>query len=178
MPMVAIVSANIVHVGLCFLFLDYYDMGIKGLALATSIKDGVALISIIIYMRCSPKISKILRPIDKKSFKGWGQYLKISMPCTIMLCGEWFAFEIITVLAGRISVADLACLPDSCFLDQHDVLSGGHRTLRVNHCPYRKLYWSEQRPPRQAILQTHHIRHCYRYRLNRYANLLHKSSNR
>ena len=57
MPMVATVSANIVHVGLCFLFLDYYDMGIKGLALATSIKDGVALFSIIIYMRCSPKIS-------------------------------------------------------------------------------------------------------------------------
>ena len=38
------------------------------------------------------------------SFKEWGSYLRLSIPATVMLCAEWWAFEILTILTGIIGV--------------------------------------------------------------------------
>ena len=84
-------------------------MGIKGLAIASSIKDGVLLSIVMVYMRCSKKISQIMTPIAISAFTNWCEYLKVSIPCTVMLCSEWYAFEIVTVLAGTLGVNEIAC---------------------------------------------------------------------
>ena len=39
---------------------------------------------------------------------GWGEYLCISIPATVMICAEWWAFEIIELLAGILGVTELA----------------------------------------------------------------------
>ena len=61
------------------------------------------------WMQCSKTVKPILAPIDKETFCGWSEYLKISLPSTVMLCSEWWAFESITILAGIIGVTELAC---------------------------------------------------------------------
>ena len=41
--------------------------------------------------------------------RGWGEYLGVSVPATVMICSEWWAFEILTVMAGILGVVELAC---------------------------------------------------------------------
>ena len=49
-----------------------------------------------------------MQPIDIEAFRGWRPYLQISLPATLMICKEWWAFEILTVLAGVLGVTELA----------------------------------------------------------------------
>ena len=108
-PSVAMAIATVFHIVLCYVLLYVEGMGIKGLAIASSIKDGVLLSIVMIYMRCSKKISQIMTPIAISAFTNWCEYLKVSIPCTVMLCAEWYAFEIVTVLAGVLGVNEIAC---------------------------------------------------------------------
>ena len=83
-------------------------MGINGLAIATSITQAILLVSVFVYACCSSQVSRVMQPIDREAFKSWWPYLKISLPATIMLCSEWWAFEILIVLAGMLGVNELA----------------------------------------------------------------------
>ncbi len=41
-------------------------------------------------------------------FKGWKKYLSLAIPSTLMLCSEWWAFELLTIMAGWIGVNEQA----------------------------------------------------------------------
>ena len=41
---------------------------------------------------------------DRNSLCGWPEYLRLAIPATILLCSEWWAFEILTLIAGLIGV--------------------------------------------------------------------------
>jgi multidrug resistance protein, MATE family len=41
-------------------------------------------------------------------FRNWGCYLKIGIPSAFMVCFEWWAFEILVVFSGYISIPALA----------------------------------------------------------------------
>lgn len=41
-------------------------------------------------------------------FQGWGTYLRVAVPSMIMICAEWWAFDVVTLLAGILSVKSLA----------------------------------------------------------------------
>ena len=43
-----------------------------------------------------------------ETFRGWGDYLKISLPATLMICSEWWAYEILTLMSGILGVLPLA----------------------------------------------------------------------
>ena len=53
---------------------------------------------------------KALVPLDKEALRGWGEYFAISIPATIMICSEWWAFEVIMVIAGLIGVVEMATI--------------------------------------------------------------------
>jgi len=61
-----------------------------------------------IYGHCIPEIKKAIQCPNKDSFTGWGAYLRISLPATVMLLAEGWAFNVLGVLAGLISVTDQA----------------------------------------------------------------------
>ena len=109
-PMIAMIVATFVHILLCFLFIHGLEMDIIGLAIASSIKDAVLLCTVMVYGCCSSKINIALVPINMDALRGWREYLKVSLPSTIMICSEWWAFEILTVLAGTLGVAELASM--------------------------------------------------------------------
>ena len=43
------------------------------------------------------------------SFRDWWAYLRISIPSTVMICAEFYAFDAIMVMAGLIGVKEIAC---------------------------------------------------------------------
>ena len=48
--------------------------------------------------------------ICKETLSGWGLFLRLAMPTTFLTCIEWWAFEIMVILAGLISVKHLAAM--------------------------------------------------------------------
>ena len=74
-PMIAMFVATALHIPLCFLFVNGFDMDIRGLALASSIKDIILLATVMIYGNCSKEISPMLHYPDSESLRGWGEYL-------------------------------------------------------------------------------------------------------
>ena len=43
-----------------------------------------------------------------ESFTGWGGYFRLSIPSTVMTCSEWWAFEIMVILAGILGITEQA----------------------------------------------------------------------
>ena len=58
--MVAAIIAAILHVPMCYLFVDVLDFGIIGLAYATTVKEAILLTVVIIYCKLSDKINNVL----------------------------------------------------------------------------------------------------------------------
>ena len=107
-PMIAMIGSTFLHVILCFIFVEALDTGVVGLAYASSIKDFILLLSVMIYSRCSSQVNKALVPVNWDSFQGWYQYLSISLPSTVMMCAEWWAAQVFMILAGTLGVTEVA----------------------------------------------------------------------
>ena len=45
-----------------------------------------------------------------ESFSGWDEYFKLSVPATVMLCAEWWSFEIMVFLSGKMGVNEQAAV--------------------------------------------------------------------
>lgn len=103
-PMLGQIIATAIHLPLCHLLVIKHGMGIKGLGLATSITNFNLLTITMIYCHCTPDINRALSMPGKDSFRGWSEYLKVSLPSTVMICAEWWAFEVLTLISGLISV--------------------------------------------------------------------------
>ena len=106
--MVAQSSATLIHIVWCYLFVKVWDMEIVGLAIATDITTFTMLVIVTGYAHCIKSIKETLFFPTTDSFRGWAEYLRLSVPATLMLCAEWWAFEILTILSGIIGVNEQA----------------------------------------------------------------------
>lgn len=107
--MVAQVISSFLHIILCVYFVTKLDMGVGGLGVATMIAYFCMFLFTLIYAYCIKSVRIALHCPNKESFKGWRAYLAISGPATIMLLAEGWAFNVLGILAGLISVTDQAC---------------------------------------------------------------------
>ena len=104
-PMLAQNMSGVLHVLWCYLCVTKAGLGVKGLGLATAITNLSLLVMVTIYASCIPSIQEALFCIQFKSaFKGWKEYLGLGLPATVMLCSEFWAFEILIFLAGILGV--------------------------------------------------------------------------
>lgn len=55
-----------------------------------------------------PSVQRTLQPFDKAALTGWWEYIKLGLPGTIMLCSEWWAYEILTIFASLLGTAEVA----------------------------------------------------------------------
>lgn len=103
-PMISQLIASFFHLPLCLLLTFKADMGIYGLGLATSITNFNLLLLTIIQCCFNKKVKQAVTCPGKESLRGWGEYLKVAIPSAVILCSEWWAFEVLTIVAGLISV--------------------------------------------------------------------------
>ena len=113
-PLVIMVIATTIHVLLCLLFVKYLDLDIIGLAIAHSVKDCLLFILTVLYSWNSEKVKNAFAPLDSETFRGWYDYLRISLPALCMICSEEWAFEINSILAGILGVVELAAMTVVC----------------------------------------------------------------
>ena len=108
-PALAQTIATFIHLSLLYYFVFMVNLDVKGIGLATSITHLFKFLFTFGYVYCSRKISKALSwPRMNETFSNWKEYLKLSIPIIVILCSEWWACELITILAGMIGVREQA----------------------------------------------------------------------
>ena len=105
-PMFAQIFSGILHVPICILFIHKLEYGIEGIAYASLITYSSMFVFVTIFSHCLEDLKEALFWPTRDTFIGWGQYFKIGLPSVIMLCAESWAFQIMVVFAGLISVND------------------------------------------------------------------------
>ena len=53
-------------------------------------------------------VQRTLQPLNKAALSGWGEYISLGLPGTVMLCSEWWAYEILSVFASLLGTAQVA----------------------------------------------------------------------
>ncbi|XP_039652245.1 multidrug and toxin extrusion protein 1-like [Perca fluviatilis] len=101
------VIANILNAIINYLFLYCLDMGVAGSAAANAISQYLLAVILFAYICC--------RGLHKATWGGWtldclqewGPFVRLAIPSMLMLCLEWWLFEIGGFLAGVISETEL-----------------------------------------------------------------------
>lgn len=103
-PMIAM----IVGTGLHPFWLDYFIIkqqgGVIGLANANMATNLVLLATVILTAHLMPTLRESLFWPGRESLQEWGEWFRIAVPVTIMLCAEWWAFELLIIASGYLSV--------------------------------------------------------------------------
>ncbi|XP_049900233.1 multidrug and toxin extrusion protein 1-like [Epinephelus moara] len=99
--------ANILNAVINYVFLFCLDMGVAGSAAANAISQYLLAVFLFVYI--------CWRGLHKATWTGWsldclqewGPFIRLAIPSMLMLCLEWWMFEIGGFLAGVISEAEL-----------------------------------------------------------------------
>lgn len=55
-----------------------------------------------------PSVQRTLQPWDRKALTQWWEFIQLGLPGTVMLCSEWWAYEILTIFASVLGTAQVA----------------------------------------------------------------------
>ncbi|XP_022595713.1 multidrug and toxin extrusion protein 1-like [Seriola dumerili] len=99
--------ANVLNAFINYIFLYRLDMGVAGSATANAISQYLLAVVLYVYI--------CWRGLHKATWGGWsldclqewGPFVQLAIPSMLMLCLEWWMFEVGGFLAGVISEAEL-----------------------------------------------------------------------
>ncbi|KAK8627306.1 hypothetical protein V6N13_134920 [Hibiscus sabdariffa] len=90
----------LVHVPLCWALIFKFGLGNIGGALAISISYWVNAVFLALYMWYSPTCSKTRVPVTMELFQGITDFFRFAIPSAVMICLEWWSYELLVLLSG------------------------------------------------------------------------------
>lgn len=98
------------HILWSYLLVFRTDLGITGAAISTCITYwlNLGIVTAFITFKGDVVPAESWHMFNADSFKGWWEYLKYGVPSALMLCLEWWCFEILALYAGFLSINELA----------------------------------------------------------------------
>ncbi|XP_077168046.1 multidrug and toxin extrusion protein 1 isoform X2 [Paroedura picta] len=101
------VAANLLNVVLNVIFLYIFKLGVVGSAWANTLSQNAQALLLFFYVWW--------KKIHKETWGGWtldclqewGSFMRLAIPSMLMICIEWWTFEIGSFLSGMISVVEL-----------------------------------------------------------------------
>ncbi|KAK7251252.1 hypothetical protein RIF29_34286 [Crotalaria pallida] len=107
--------SSILHLPINYLLVFVLKLGIKGIALGTVWTNFNLVVSLIIYIFISGIHTKTWDGFSYACFKGWKALLNLAIPSCILVCLEWWWYEIMILLCGSLidphaSVASMGVL--------------------------------------------------------------------
>ncbi|KAG6553961.1 hypothetical protein Mapa_004878 [Marchantia paleacea] len=88
------------HAPLCYLLVFYFGIGFRGAAIANSISQWLNVVFLALYVRFSPTCKKTWTGFSSEALQDIGDFLKLAVPSTVMVCLEYWCFESIVLLSG------------------------------------------------------------------------------
>jgi len=104
--LILLLGTLLLHPVWCYLFIIYFDFGIQGAAFSLLLSQFINAFLGYIYILWVKPIPGSIFFFRKESFKGWYEYLRISIPSAFLTCAEWWAFEILSIIAIWIGKLD------------------------------------------------------------------------
>ncbi|RZC81523.1 hypothetical protein C5167_044108 [Papaver somniferum] len=100
-PMLLIMPISVcIHIPLCWVLVYKSGLGSIGAALAIGISNWISVVFLGLYAVYSPSCELTRTSLTKEAFQRCGEFLRISVPSAVMICLEWWSFEIIILLSG------------------------------------------------------------------------------
>uniref|UniRef100_A0A452XJ12 Protein TRANSPARENT TESTA 12 n=1 Tax=Aegilops tauschii subsp. strangulata TaxID=200361 RepID=A0A452XJ12_AEGTS len=84
------------------LWLIPVGMGNAGAALSVSICDWVEVTVLGLYIKFSPSCEKTRAPPSWEAFRGIGSFMRLAVPSALMICLEWWSYELLVLLSGML----------------------------------------------------------------------------
>ncbi|XP_022734735.1 protein DETOXIFICATION 18-like isoform X1 [Durio zibethinus] len=89
-----------IHLGIVYSLVNWTGLGFKGAALAASISLWISLLFLSVYVFFSKKFEQTWEGLSFESFRFIITNLKLALPSAAMVCLEYWAFELLVLLAG------------------------------------------------------------------------------
>ncbi|KAI0522801.1 hypothetical protein KFK09_005186 [Dendrobium nobile] len=93
-------AAFCVHIPLCWAMVFKSGLGNIGAALSISISYWINVLILVLYIKYSDSCREARVPPSMAAFKGISQFLKLAIPSAVMICLEWWSFELLVLLSG------------------------------------------------------------------------------
>ena len=93
-----------VHPLWCYLSIHYFEMGVKGPALAQSISTILNIVILSVCLSRIPEFKEVFFMPNRECLKGISNYFKLGVPSLLLIWFEWCAFEFLTFMSGYLDV--------------------------------------------------------------------------
>uniref|UniRef100_A0A0E0M670 Protein DETOXIFICATION n=1 Tax=Oryza punctata TaxID=4537 RepID=A0A0E0M670_ORYPU len=91
------------HVLVCWLLVHRLGLGVKGAALANAVSFLTNLSVLAIYVRLSPACRRTWTGFSGEAFRDVLGFLRLAVPSALMVCMEWWSFELLVLLSGLLA---------------------------------------------------------------------------
>ncbi|KAE8804571.1 MATE efflux family protein 9 [Hordeum vulgare] len=88
------------HPLVCWLLVFKAGLGSKGAALSNAVSYGINLVILALYVRLSATCKNTWSGFSREAFKELRQFTALAMPSAMMICLEWWSFEVLVLLSG------------------------------------------------------------------------------
>jgi MATE family multidrug resistance protein len=88
------------HAPLCWFLVFKTGLGNLGAALSMSISMWLNVVLLSLYMKFSSTCEKTRVPISMEIFHGIREFFSYAIPSAVMICLEWWSFELLVLLSG------------------------------------------------------------------------------
>ncbi|KAK8914467.1 MATE efflux family protein 5 [Platanthera zijinensis] len=100
-PMLLSSAATLcVHIPLCWIMVFKSGIGNIGAALSISITYWINLAILVLYIKYSDSCKATRAPISMEAVSHIVEFLRLAVPSAIMICLEWWSFELLVLLSG------------------------------------------------------------------------------
>uniref|UniRef100_A0A8D0CN25 Multidrug and toxin extrusion protein n=1 Tax=Scleropages formosus TaxID=113540 RepID=A0A8D0CN25_SCLFO len=96
-------AGNILNALINYIFLHLLDLGVAGSAAANSISQFSLAVFLYIYIRWKGLHKATWGGWSMECLQEWGSFIYLAIPSMLMLCLEWWTYEIAGFLAGQSS---------------------------------------------------------------------------
>ncbi|XP_017550410.1 multidrug and toxin extrusion protein 1 [Pygocentrus nattereri] len=101
------VIANVLNALSNYIFLFILDLGITGSAAANTVSQYLMAIVLFVYIRCRGLHKDTWHGWSMECLQEWDTFFHLAIPGMLMLCAEWWTYELGAFLAGLISPVEL-----------------------------------------------------------------------
>ncbi|XP_076025248.1 multidrug and toxin extrusion protein 1 [Genypterus blacodes] len=101
-------AANIVNLGVNYVLISLLNWGVIGSAIANSFAQVTICLLLFGYIRWKKLHQQTWAGWSSDCLQEWGSYMKLAIPSVMMVCFEWWIWEIGGFLAGLLGEKDLA----------------------------------------------------------------------
>ncbi|XP_056612001.1 multidrug and toxin extrusion protein 1 [Triplophysa dalaica] len=100
-------AANALNVIINYVLLFVLDFGVAGSAAANTISQYALAVSLLVFIRWKGLYKDTWTGWSMDCLKEWESFIHLAIPSMLMLCAEWWTYEIGGLLSGLISEVEL-----------------------------------------------------------------------